>query len=155
MKASIHFGGCSCGCTPSQDKTITSNTREGLIYGIADNILNYRVYGSNPYRKCYWKILEGEQIDEKEIYAMADKLYAMEEQIHAKERELEGAFQAPYIATYEGTYPLTEEQKNINKAEHDKYLLKKEEIKKEIDEIRRQKASFYVDFDVELEDEEW
>lgn len=145
MEAKVTFHGCSCGCTPYTTKVIMSDTREGLLYGLSSTILDYRVYGDSPYRKCSWEVTEAPDnpISDLEIIELADKIYSLEEQIIKKENESEKAFK-PIYATSSKEYPLTPEQETINKNAHDAFLKEQEMAKEEVKNLEKQKASFYV-----------
>lgn len=153
MEARVNFYGCSCGCTPGTTKVIKSETREGLLYGLANTILNYRTYGENPYRKCHWEVTDAPStpISNQEITELANKLFALEEQIRNKETELNKTFK-PIYSTSSEEYPLTPEQEIINKKALNVFLIEQGIIKEEIKELQKQKASFYVAHSVHTDD---
>lgn len=156
MEAKVNFYGCSCGCTPCTTKIITSETREGLLYGLANTILDYRVHGGNPYRKCNWHFIDepSTSISDQEITNLAEKIFAIEEEIRNKELSIKKNFNPIYTTSSPNEYPLTPEQEMANKNAHDAFLKAQEAVKEEIKELEKQKASFYVAHSVNIDDDD-
>ena len=149
MKAKMYFAGCSCGCTPSETYYVTAETREGLIYGVADQMCNYAVYGKDPFRKCYLESIDPSDIDRNEIRELGLKLFELSKKIHEKKVEYEKKkFKAPYRSSGK-KYPLTDEQIAVNENAKKAFDKDKEEMKKEIDKLKKDQQSFYRDYNTE------
>lgn len=156
MEARVTFYGCSCGCTPAETKVISSETREGLLYGLANTILDYRVYRINPYQKCDWCFVDEPPapISDQEITDLAEKIFAIENEIRNKELSIKKNFNPIYTTSSPNEYPLTPEQEMANKNAHDAFLKEQEKVKEEIKELEKQKASFYVAHSVNIDDDD-
>jgi hypothetical protein len=150
MKAQLYFSGCSCGCTPSETWDITADTEEGIIYGLADQMCDCAVYGSNPFRKCYIEALPT-GIERSDVREMALKLFELEKQIREKEDErTKKVFKAPYVSAGD-EYPLTEEQIAVNDEVRKKFKAEKSAMTRGINKLKEEKKSFHRDYDTERE----
>jgi hypothetical protein len=148
MKATFSFSGCSCGCTPGSYITIKSDTKDGLIYGIADTALDHSVYGDNPFRKCHWKVEDGD-ITDQEILKMANKIREIERKISKKEEKRDKPFSPPYSTLRKDTFPLSNKQLKINEEECIKHKLAQKGWQKEIDKLKAQKSRLYKEYERE------
>lgn len=123
MKARITKWSCSCGCTPTQYVNITSETKDGLLWGCAVNFNGHRRYGADPYAKCSVEIEEGDATRE-EIVSLAKQISVFDEQIHKLDSELKhfeefNVFLPPFECRK--GYKLTDEQIKINIEEKEKF----------------------------------
>lgn len=65
------FSGCSCGCTPGGNIRVESYDKQETVKALAHLFFNNKVYGTSPYRKCYY---EPKEDLESNVIERADRL---------------------------------------------------------------------------------
>lgn len=156
MRASMYFYGCSCGCTPSESKTINAVSREDLIKGVADFHRDYETVGSNRFRKVSLRNQDADPDGDKEflkdVYTFLDKVEIIDKKIEKADNIVWKEWVSPFTAR--NGFELTEEQKNINQCERIVFDSEKEKAAKEVRKLRSEvETLFQGDWEYEYEPE--
>lgn len=138
MMVLVDFGGCSCGCTPHEAKEVTSETRDGLIWGLAVVANEYRTRGDKPYAKISFEELPPD-ITRDEVLALAARLADFDDRMHEKERKIDNTFLLPFMCR-EG-YQLTPEQNEVNRKAKEDQEARNRAVEAEVAKILEEKLS--------------
>jgi len=142
----FHWSGCSCGCTTSEIITLESKTKDGLVYGLAECYSKHRVYGNNPYRKCYFREDDATGcigIKEELVIEISNKLCKLDEEINQLEQDAKKPFVAPFICA--DGFSLSKEQLDVNSHNLEMHQLNLKKINDNISALKDQQRKMYIE----------
>jgi hypothetical protein len=156
LTATLHFSGCSCGCTPSRSQTIESNNKFDLIKECVKWCLEYTCYGDSFKKRLKRVYIDSGDISLADCESLYNVCYAKYEQQRKLEGLLIDTFLPPYTA--KPGYWLTKEQEDANVEAKATFLKEQEELKEKIKVISQDieaslsnNCSVVEEYDAELD----
>lgn len=152
MNASLHFYGCSCGCTPGETIYVEADTKEALTYGLADQACNFIVRGDNPFRKVSFDGLKENGISRDEVVAVGNQLLALEREKSQYEDETKKRFVPVFVAAK--GYALTPEQIATNQQKIDEHAARVAEFQRKVEEMKGKINAMYLPYTTRRNDDD-